>query len=45
MSKQLLVELSRSFEPFRLTGVGLDVWIYLGGPWRHEQYTDSANHK
>lgn len=35
-SKNLLADLVKTFEPFEAQVSGLDVWTYLGGPWRHE---------
>jgi len=34
-SKALLRQLSAPFKPFTVNGIGLDLWEYLGGPWRH----------
>ena len=34
-SKKLLLILNNSFEPFTVQATGLDLWEYLGGPWRH----------
>jgi 2'-5' RNA ligase len=34
-SKQLMAELTDSFEPFTVRAIGLDLWIYLDGHWRH----------
>ncbi|SDH14888.1 2'-5' RNA ligase family protein [Mucilaginibacter gossypii] len=34
-SKWLLAELRSEFVPFPVKAVGLDLWEYLGGPWRH----------
>ncbi|AYL99148.1 2'-5' RNA ligase family protein [Mucilaginibacter celer] len=34
-SKDLLTELMGNFKPFTVTATGLDLWEYLGGPWRH----------
>jgi 2'-5' RNA ligase superfamily len=33
-ARTLLKLLSEDFQPFTVRGVGLDVWTYLGGPWR-----------
>lgn len=35
VSKQLLAELRDGFHPFTVRATGLDLWIYLDGPWRH----------
>lgn len=35
VSKALLLKLNDEFMPFDVLAVGLDVWEYLGGPWRH----------
>ena len=32
-ARALLEELRDSFQPFEVTGVGLDLWWYRGGPW------------
>lgn len=34
-AKELLNELKSSFAPFVSTATGLQLWEYLGGPWRH----------
>ncbi len=36
MARALYEQLSDSFQPFDLEGVGVLVWRYLGGPWRLE---------
>lgn len=36
-SKQLLALLNSSFIPFKVNALGMDLWTYLGGPWRHEE--------
>jgi 2'-5' RNA ligase len=36
-ARKLLAELSADFHPFSIKATGLDLWVYLGGPWRHEQ--------
>lgn len=33
VSKALFQTLQAGFSPFEITGVGLDLWRYLGGPW------------
>ncbi|WP_346269312.1 2'-5' RNA ligase family protein [Rhizobium wenxiniae] len=33
---QLFFELKSRFEPTTIRITGLDLWSYLGGPWRHE---------
>jgi 2'-5' RNA ligase len=35
-AKALLAELTPTFTPFKVQATGLDVWLYLGGPWQHE---------
>lgn len=35
VSKQLLASLKDTFVPFTVKALGLDLWKYLGGPWRH----------
>ena len=42
-SKKLLSELKCDFEPFTIKAVGFDLWIYLGGPWRHSFSCDFKN--
>ena len=37
-AKQLLHTLSGTFSPFTVQTTGLDLWTYLGGPWRHEVF-------
>lgn len=32
-ARALLLELSAVFVPFQVTGTGLDLWWYRGGPW------------
>lgn len=32
-SKQTALFLSESFKPFTITGVGIQSWLYLKGPW------------
>ncbi|MBD1392176.1 2'-5' RNA ligase family protein [Mucilaginibacter glaciei] len=33
-AKVLLEELSQEFKPFEITGTGLSLWEYQGGPWQ-----------
>jgi len=42
-ARTLLNELSASFQQFSITATGLDLWSYLGGPWRHEETFDFRN--
>lgn len=35
-SSALLATLSETFQPFPIQALGLDIWTYLGCPWRHE---------
>ncbi|WP_262714176.1 2'-5' RNA ligase family protein [Mucilaginibacter rubeus] len=42
-SKDLLTELMGNFKPFTVTATGLDLWEYLGGPWRHSSSYDFLN--
>lgn len=35
VARALLLELERSFVPWTVRAEGLDLWHYLGGPWRH----------
>lgn len=37
-AKSLIAQLSAQFEPFGITAIGLDLWEYLGGPWKHRSY-------
>jgi 2'-5' RNA ligase len=37
-AKALFDQLNPSFEPFELTISGLDLWLYLNGPWEHTKY-------
>jgi 2'-5' RNA ligase len=37
-AKSLLEELSMDFEPFKIEGHGIDLWEYLGGPWKHRSF-------
>ena len=34
-ARALLAELSEGFAPYDVTGTGLALWRYLGGPWEH----------
>ncbi len=36
-ARELLTELERDFVSFGVAAVGLDLWEYLGGPWRHRE--------
>jgi len=33
----LLLELSKSFIPFTAQAIGMDLWIYRGGPWEYKE--------
>jgi 2'-5' RNA ligase len=35
-ARALLAKLSKDFEPFVVIAKGLDLWEYLGGPWRYK---------
>lgn len=37
VAKALLQKLSADFVPFQITGTGLSLWEYQGGPWRFMQ--------
>lgn len=37
-AKSLIAQLSEQFKPFDITAIGLDLWEYLGGPWKHRRY-------
>ncbi|MEO6482968.1 MAG: 2'-5' RNA ligase family protein [Ferruginibacter sp.] len=36
-AKQTLDILSADFKPFNITAIGFSTWLYLKGPWKHEQ--------
>ncbi len=36
-SKELLHELSERFTPFTARAIGMDLWIYRGGPWEYKE--------
>lgn len=36
---ELYRRLDQKFQPHRIDVTGLDLWDYLGGPWRHSAYT------
>jgi len=36
-ARELLKKMESDFRPFTAKAIGLDLWTYLGGPWRHEQ--------
>ncbi|MCX2475929.1 2'-5' RNA ligase family protein [Pedobacter sp. MC2016-05] len=38
VAKELYHTLSEKFVPFTCYGLGLDLWEYLGGPWKHVDY-------
>ncbi|WP_231426155.1 2'-5' RNA ligase family protein [Pedobacter sp. Leaf250] len=38
VSKILYATLQSDFTPFAIQGLGLDLWEYLGGPWKHVSY-------
>ncbi len=38
LAEQLHQQLSASFQPFNAWGVGLELWHYLGGPWKAAAY-------
>lgn len=35
LARTLLADLERTFHAMEFTALGLDLWQYLGGPWRH----------
>jgi 2'-5' RNA ligase len=37
-SRNLLSALAQDFVPFKIQALGLDVWEYLGGLWKHRQF-------
>lgn len=38
VARALIDQLSEGFEPFTISANGLDLWEYLGGPWKHRSY-------
>ncbi len=36
-SKELLSQLEKTFDPFTIRAIGLDLWVYQGGPWQHQE--------
>ena len=39
-SKELLSQLEKTFKPYTICATGLDLWIYQGGPWQHQETFD-----
>ncbi len=39
-ARTLLKTLQMQFSPWTVQALGLDLWEYLGGPWRHERFID-----
>lgn len=37
-AKSLFAKLNKDFEVFEVQALGLDLWIYMGGPWKHYRY-------
>lgn len=37
-ARALIAKLSSDFEPFIIHAVGMELWTYLGGPWRFERH-------
>ncbi len=37
-ARGLMNTLSAQFTPFTAHAIGLDLWVYLGGPWQHAFY-------
>jgi len=37
VANALARQLAGQFQPFQVTGVGLNLWRYLGGPWKMER--------
>ncbi|WDF54265.1 2'-5' RNA ligase family protein [Mucilaginibacter sp. KACC 22063] len=37
-AKALIEKLNADFEPFEITGIGLDLWTYRGGPWEFDVF-------
>jgi hypothetical protein len=35
-ARALITALSQDFKPFTIMATGIDLWIYLGGPWQHK---------
>jgi len=42
-ARQLKEQLEQNFTPFTVTGIGLSLWEYLGGPWRFIKFYPFAN--
>lgn len=42
-AKTLFEELKATFSPISITAHGLDLWQYLGGPWKHKYYFPFQN--
>lgn len=43
-ARALLETLQPSFQLFKITFEGIDLWHYLGGPWRHAQFFPFIDH-
>jgi 2'-5' RNA ligase len=37
-SKKLLQQLQKDFVPFTAQAIGIDTWLYLNGPWKHQEF-------
>jgi 2'-5' RNA ligase len=37
-AKQTLELLLENFQPFSATGIGVDTWLYMQGPWLHQRH-------
>jgi 2'-5' RNA ligase len=44
-AKSLIAELLKDFKAFHITAKGLDLWEYLGGPWKHRTYHEFIDPK
>lgn len=37
LARQLLSDLSAAIKPFQIQAIGLELWTYMNGPWRHRR--------
>ncbi len=44
VANALARQLAGQFQPFQVTGTGLNLWRYLGGPWEMEREFRFAGH-
>jgi hypothetical protein len=43
-AQQLLTKLKSTLKPFHATAIGLQLWEYMGGPWKFGAQFDFINH-